>query len=426
MATLEESCLEFYRKIKPETVKGIIPIIDFFRKIDGKPPIPLKERMCETKFPSLGDKVIMLHGVSVGEVMSLDKLIQKIKENFPDYKIVVTTGTVTGQQIAKKKYSEIVDFITYFPLDVYEVCRKFLARIKPSVVLIAETELWPNFAYCCRERGIPLYIINGRISDKSYKSYLSFKGFMRPIFKNYTGVLCQSDLDKQRFIELGSSLKNTITMKNLKFEVDKQECDISLVQGVSKIFIAASTHPGEEELALSAYKYLKGKILDLKLIIAPRHITRVPELRKYFKAEGYKIALRSRKETFKDANILLLDTLGELSKLYSICHVAFIGGSFSKKHSGGHNPIEAAVYNKPTVSGPSIKNFRDVYSILERSEASFVVKDHKAFYQTLEKLMCNDAYYNKIAQNCEKCFENQLGAADIVIEKLEEILDTEE
>lgn len=418
--SFEKTCFDIYKSIKPMAFKAIIPMIDLTRKLNNKPSIPLKEKMCEIDFPSLGEKVIMIHGVSVGEVLSLENLIKKVKADFSDYKLVITTGTVTGQELAHKKYGELADFITYFPLDVYEACKRFVEEVKPSVVLIAETELWPNFAHACQEKEIPLYIINGRISDKSYPSYLKIKKFLKLILEKYTGVFCQSELDMERFLSIGANPKNTCVMKNLKFEIAKKECDIDLKAGENKVLIAGSTHDGEDIIALNAYKNLKEKMPNLKMIIAPRHLTRVEDVARLIKDFNFNYGFRTKEDTFVENDIIILDTLGELSKIYSIVDVAYIGGSFN--NTGGHNPLEAVIYSKPAVSGPSIKNFRDIYSILEREEASFVVKDEQEFNEILEKLLLDDEYYSKISKNCQNCFNNQQGALDFVIKKLKEIL----
>ena len=408
------------KSVKPGAVKAIIPAIDYFRSLKNKPPIPLKEKMAEIDFPELTGKVIMLHGVSVGEVMSLENLVKAIKANFPGTKLVVTTGTVTGQELAHKKYGELADFITYFPLDVYETVDKFLTKIHPDVILIAETELWPNFSFCAKDKNIPLYIINGRISDKSYPSYIKLKKFFEPILACYSGIYSQSELDKQRFINIGADNTKVKVMKNLKFEIDKKTCDINLAQDGFKVLIAGSTHKGEDEIALDAYKKLKEKIQNLKFILAPRHLTRLDEVKRLIENYGFNYGFRTLGDNFQNKDVIILDTLGELSKIYDIVDVAFIGGSFND--TGGHNPLEAAIYSKPTVSGPSIKNFRDIYSILERDEASFVVKNKIEFYKILEKLLINDEYYKKVQNNCLNCFNNQQGALDFVINKLKEII----
>ena len=418
---LEKICFNIYKSINPSIIKTIIPVVDILRKMENKPPIPLKEKLAEIDFPDFSsDKVVLVHGVSVGEVLSLENLIKKIKKTFPEIKLVITTGTVTGQELAKKKYSEIADFITYFPLDAYKTVEKFLNSINPKVILIAETELWPNFSYCAKQKNIPLYIINGRISDKSYPSYLKIKGFLSIILDCYQGIFCQSELDKNRFIQIGAKEDKTVVMKNLKFEMDKKECDIDLKQDGFKVLIAGSTHKGEDEIVLEQYKKLKKKIQNLKLIIAPRHLTRLDEIIELTKNSGFSYGFRTKEDNFLNNDIIILDTLGELSKIYNIVDVAFIGGSFNK--TGGHNPLEATLYSKPTISGPSIKNFRDIYEILEREAASFVVKNEAEFYNVLEKLFLDDEFYSKISNNCLNCFNNQQGASDFVIDKLKSVL----
>ncbi len=397
----------------------IIPFINLIRKIKNKAPVP-KEKFCQFDYQNDSSKLIMIHGVSVGEVLSLENLIREIKKQFPSYKLVITTGTLTGQQLAQKKYGVFADCITYFPLDFYKNTKKFLEKINPSVILIAETELWPNFCFCAYEKNIPLYLINARISDKSYPSYLKIKEFTKLILECFSGVFCQSEIDKKRFIALGAKKDSTLVMKNLKFEIEKKECDIDLKKGDSKLLIAASTHKGEEEIVVRTYKKLKEKVSNLKLLLAPRHLTRVESVVKILNNNSLNFGYRTKNDDFSTKDVLLLDTLGELSKTYKLCDIAFIGGSFNK--TGGHNPLEAAIFSKPTVSGPCIKNFRDIYSILENDGASFVVKNEKELYNTLEKLFLDEAFYSNSQQNCKKCFSNQQGALKFVVNELKKII----
>ncbi len=415
----EKLCFKIYRSIDPVFLEILIPLIDFSRKLNSKPPIPKKEKLAKIDYPQFSDKVIMLHGVSVGEVMSLENLIKKIKSDFKDYQLVVTTGTFTGQELAKKKYGELADFITYFPLDAYKTVEKFLKAVSPSVILIAETELWPNFSYCAKKMNIPLYIINGRISDKSYPEYLKIKGFLGLVLDCFEGIFVQSEIDKNRFIALGANPNTCEISKNLKFEIEKKDCNIDLKTN-EKIFIAGSTHKGEDEIVIEVYKKLKEEDKNLKMIIAPRHLTRVDEVVKLIEKHNFKYGLRTKNDTFANNDIIVLDTLGELSKIYSIVNLAFIGGSFNK--TGGHNPLEALIYKKPVISGPSIKNFRDIYSILEREKSAFVVKNKDEFYKIARKLLQDDEFYKETAQNCESCFNSQQGALDFITEKLKGVL----
>lgn len=202
----------------------LLPFYYIIRVLNRKFLYGWKEKLGFFKNPSLGEKVIMLHGVSVGEVIALENLTKKIKETFPDYKIVITTGTKTGQDIAHKKYENIADFITYFPFDIPFCVKGFLNNIRPSVVLIAETEIWPTFAYLCRKKNIPLFIINGRISDSTFKLYKHLRLFFKEVLKNYTGILTQSEEDKQKLIASGANPDCTECMGNLKIRYKKIRC----------------------------------------------------------------------------------------------------------------------------------------------------------------------------------------------------------
>ena len=390
------------------------------RKIQGK-SFGWREKLGDFQAPELGNKVIMFHGVSVGEVIALENLIKKTKETFPDYKIVVTTGTKTGQEIAHKKYENIASFITYFSFDITFCVDKFLNKINPSVVLIAETELWPTFSAYCHKKEIPLYVINGRISDATFKSYQFLKGFFKELFKNYTEILTQSEEDKEKFIKIGAPETKTQVMKNLKFDVKRIDADIQIGKGTNRVIIAGSTHKGEDEIVLSAFTKLKKEFPDIKLLLAPRHLTRLDEVKSLTQKTGLKFGQRSIGDTFENNEIIILDTMGELSKMYQICDFAFIGGSFNK--TGGHNPLEAIVYDKPAISGPSIHNFRDIYWILGRSKAGKVVKTPQELTNYMAKLLSDKEFYSQACHDCKTVFASQQGAMDIVIEKLKKILD---
>lgn len=369
--------------------------------------------------PQFDNNVIMFHAVSVGEVLSLEKLLIKTKSTFPNHKIVLTTGTKTGQELAHKKYSDKIDFITYFPFDISFAINNFLNKINPSVILIAETELWPNFAIQCKKRNIPLLIINGRISDSSYSSYKFLKFFFAPILNLYSKIYTQSELDKERFISLGTSKDKVEVMKNLKFDIDKTPSDIDLKKGNNKVLIAGSTHSGENEILIKTFDNLRKTHHNLKLIIAPRHLERVKEIEQILSNYNYNHGYRSNNDTFENFDIIILNTLGELKKAYAFSDIAFIGGSFNK--TGGHNPLEATVYNVPTLTGPSIKNFRDIYSILTNAGASVLVNNQPELEENLNKMLSDEQFYNETRENCKNIFQDQQGALEFVINKITEI-----
>lgn len=397
---------------------ALLPFIYLVRAINGKFLYGWKEKLGFFTSPELGEKVIMYHGVSVGEVIALENLIKKTKETFPDYKLVVTTGTKTGQEIAHKKYAEIADYITYFPFDIPFCVNSFLNKIKPSVVLIAETELWPTFAHRCKKRNIPLYVINGRISDSTYKSYKLFSLFFKQILKFYSGIYTQSEYDNQKLINIGANPDNTEVMKNLKFDVKKSPDKIDM--GSGRIIIAGSTHQGEDEIVINTFSDLKKEFPDIKLLLAPRHLKRASHAAELAEKTGMPFGFRSSNDNFNDKDIIILDTLGELSKMYQICDFAFIGGSFNK--TGGHNPLEAVVYSKPAISGPSIHNFRDIYGILSRTKAGKVVKTPDELKLYMHKLLSDKEFYAQACKDCVTVFNDQQGALQFVINKLSQIL----
>jgi 3-deoxy-D-manno-octulosonic-acid transferase len=397
-----------------------MPFYYVIRVLNKKYLYGWKEKLGFLKSPNLGDKVIMFHGVSVGEVIALENLIKKTKEEFPNYKIVVTTGTKTGQDIAQKKYAEVADFVTYFPFDIPFCVNMFLNKVKPTVALIAETELWPVFAHYCKVKNIKLYTINGRMSDSTFKLYKTLAFFFKPVLAKYTKILTQSEIDKDKLIAVGSPKDRTFVMKNLKFDVKRKDEPIEVGQAGYRVIIAGSTHKGEDEIILEAFKNNLQKFNDIKLLLVPRHLTRLEQITPIVESLGLSYGYRSKNDTFKDFDVIILDTMGELGKMYSICHFAFIGGSFNK--TGGHNPLEATVYSKPTITGPSIHNFRDIYWLLSRSKAGKIVKTQKELEEYVTLLLSDNDFYAQACKDCETVFKEQQGALDVVIKELKEIL----
>ena len=361
-----------------------------------------------------GDKTIMFHGVSVGEINAIEKLVTKVREEFPNIKIVVTTGTNTGQEIAHKKLGETADLITYFPFDTPSCVKRFLNNVKPDIVLMAETEIWPNFLEGCKNNGTKVFIINGRISDRTFNSYRKLKFFFKPLLNLYSGIFTQSSEDMNKFLSLGANPETTVRMNNLKFDITPPVVDIELKKE-GRIFLAASTHSGEDSIAFDVYKKLKEKHSDLKFIIAPRHLTRLDEVKSVVKD----YVLRSEDGNLIEHDVMILDTMGELGKIFAFADVSFIGGSFNK--TGGHNPLESIIFGKPVISGPSINNFKDIYSIIQNAHAGFVVKTEDEFFQIADKLFSDKAFYEKTAKAGEQVFKDQQGALEFVINKLKSL-----
>lgn len=408
----------FFSDLMFEAIKPLA--IKVLRK--GKYPEEAIKRKCAI-IPENGfnkdEHVIMVHGVSVGETNALESLVKTIRKEFPESKLVYTTGTWTGQELAKKKLDDFTDLITYFPADFPKIVKKFFDKVNPDVVLIAETEIWPNFAIECKKRGIKLYVINGRISDSTFKTYDLFKFIFKPFLRLYTGIFTQSTEDNNKFLKLGARAETTKRMNNLKFDVKRPEKTFEFDKSNARILLAGSTHQGEDEIVLETYKNLKANHNDLKLIIAPRHLTRVEEVKNLVEKFGFVYDLRSNNRNSMDnIDVLILDTLGELGKMYEFADLSFIGGSFNK--TGGHNPLESIVFNVPVISGPSIHNFKDIYAIIKNAYAGFVVENNSDFFEIANKLLKDNIYYSQTVSNCENVFKEQQGALEFVINILKE------
>ena len=372
----------------------------------------------------LDKKSIVFYGVSVGEVLALQNLITETKKQFPDFNIVVTTGTKTGQEMAKKKLTEIADYITYFPFDFPFCINNFFKKVNPKVIIIAETELWPNIAYCSKKNNIPLYIVNGRMSDRTYGSYKKLSFFFKPILQKYTKILTQSETDNNKLISIGANPETTNIMGNLKFDININLDNFSPIEknDNDKIIIAGSTHSGEDEIILSAFEEIYKSNQNIKLLIAPRHPERNNSVFELCKNTRLRIGKHSNKDNFINNDIILLDTLGELSKMYSICEFAFIGGSFNK--TGGHNPLEANIFNKPVISGPSTNNFKDIYAIITRNNAGVIVKNKEELIMQINKLLKDKEYYKNACDDCKLVFEQNKGAMHFVINELKELINS--
>ena len=360
----------------------------------------------------------MFHGVSVGEIIALEDLVKKASKELPDYKIIVTAGTNTGKELAESKFKDIAHQVLYFPPDFPPFISVFLDKIHPEKVIIAETEIWPNFSYMVSKRNIPLFVINGRISDHSFKYYKHLSAFFRMIFdKTYTKILTQSESDKQKFLKMGASPETCEVMGNLKFDIEgKIPEDIEFDKADSKVILAGSTHKGEDEIVLKTFDNIHKKHTDTKLLLAPRHLTRLDDVTALVKKTGYNFGYFSKGDSFKDKDIIILDVIGKLAKLYYFCDIAFIGGSFSK--TGGHNPLEAAIFNKPVISGPTISNFKGIYAVLTEKQAGTIVNNQEEFEQEILKLLEDNDYYTQTCNNCHKAFEQNKGAIDFVINKI--------
>ena len=369
-----------------------------------------------------GEKTTVFHAVSVGETNAIADTVKEYRQKYPDRKIVITNTTKTGHDIACKIFKDIADEITYFPFDFDFAVNSFFDKFNPEKIIIAETEIWPAFIYEASKRGIKVYIANGRISPHSYKGYKKFSFIFKRVLCLYEKIFMQTKADCQRIIDIGAPFEKVEFMGNLKFDITRnlsweEECALRERFHVHyPVLIAASTHEGEDEIALETFKKLKEKHGEIKMLIAPRHPQRFDSVFELIKKYGLAAGRVSQNANFDEFDVILGDTMGELAKFFSFCSVAYIGGSFFGP--GGHNPLEANIWNKPVVSGPNVANFKDIYKILTEKGAAVVAKDKEEFEQTLNTWFSDLTALEHASANAGAVFKENRGAVKFLINRL--------
>lgn len=335
-----------------------------------------------------GNRPIWVHAVSVGEVMAAHPLVRDLKKRYPRRKVILSTVTVTGNFTARQRVPE-ADAVFYFPFDYPWIVRKVIAQINPVLVLVAETEIWPNFFRELRRQGIPSALVNGRISPRSYRSYFRFRWFFSRVFQNVSRLCMQSEADARRIRDIGADPGKVLVTGNLKFDQKMppvQQSPLAATAG-KKVITAGSTHRGEEAILLEIFGRLRKKYPELLLIIAPRHPERFDEVCGLVTNAGYACQRRTRlKGSVKD--VLVVDTIGELRAFYGICDIAFVGGSLVKV--GGHNILEPAAMKKPVIFSRYMFNFKEISEAIVQAGGGLMVRDKEELYERLNNLLSDD------------------------------------
>ncbi len=363
-----------------------------------------------------GTRPIWVHAVSVGEVMAAHPLIRELKKKYPGRALILSTVTVTGNYTARRRVPE-ADAVFFFPFDYPWVVRHVIRGINPQVVLVAETELWPNFFRELKKAGIPSAVINGRISLKSHRNYLRFRSFFRLVFENVDLFCMQSDADALRIKEIGAAPEKVIVTGNLKFDqkISMPQSLPALIPPGKKVITAGSTHRGEEEVLLEIFTQLRTKYPGLLLILAPRHPERFDEVAGLISKAGYECQRRTElRGTIKD--VLLLDTIGELRAFYSICDIAFVGGSLVKV--GGHNLLEPAAMKKPVVFSRYMFNFKEISEALLSAGGGVMVRDKWDLFSQFEKLLSDKKLAARMGEQAFQVIEANSGAAKKTIDAI--------
>ena len=328
----------------------------------------------------IDSKCIWIHAVSVGETNTAVPLVEALKREYPDKKILFTVSTATGMSVAESKFKTQLEegslFLDYFPYDLPFAINSSLRKFDPSLFIFLETELWPNFLTTCKKRGIPTILVNGRISDNSFERYKKWRNLFAPVLAKVDSILMQTEEDSNRIVTLGAKPEQVKVAGNLKFDRSLQKpCTGEEVRNEFSIsldvpvIIFASTHPGEEELLLNTLIELRREFPLLIGIIAPRHPVRAGEITGIAARLGITTAIRTKKE--KPEELLILDTVGELGLLYGGTDIAVMGGSFIPH--GGQNPLEPAEWKVPVIFGPHMENFRSITGPILESGGAFQV-----------------------------------------------------
>lgn len=380
-----------------------------------------------------GKDCIWIHGASVGEIVATSPLVKQIRKEMPERPILVSAFTVGGYNMAKQIIPE-ADAIIYFPLDLPFVAESLVKRIHPGVFMPVETELWPNFLRAIRERHIPVMMVNGRISEKSVKSYRYLYGIWDDMLNTVTRFCMQSSIDAEYITYLGADHDKIFVTGNTKFDqtyaevtaedLDKYREELGIGDAYP-VIVAGSTHPGEEKVLFQAFQSVRKEYPDARLVIAPRKTTRADEIAKLASSYGYETGFRSvmKEESSPRKNypVLLIDTIGELGRIYAIGDVVFVGGSFS--NTGGHNVLEPAAHAKPILVGPSMQNFKDSYALLSKVKACKMVNNTTELTNEFLDIMKNDERRKAMGEASMQVIRENRGADVRSIMYLKDLLD---
>jgi 3-deoxy-D-manno-octulosonic-acid transferase len=360
-------------------------------------PQRLAERRGEPSLRRPAGPLVWIHGASVGEMLAAVPLIEQLR--LQDFAVLVTSGTVTSAALAEQRLPKGV-LHQFIPLDAPRFVRRFLDHWRPGLALFVESDLWPNLVLSCAERKIPMIVINGRLSERSFSRWRRAPSAIGALLARFDLCLAQSGADAKRYAELGA--QRIITTGNLKLDVPAPPADPAALQrlreivGARPVVAAASTHPGEEEAIIAAHQRLRAKFPSLLTVIAPRHPARGAGIADIAKAAGLAAVLRSQHaQPMPAVGVYVADTLGELGLIYRIAPIVFMGGSLASH--GGQNPIEAVRLGAAVLHGPHVWNFAEIYSLLDQSHGAELVADSEALATQLEAWLTDAAARQAVA-----------------------------
>jgi 3-deoxy-D-manno-octulosonic-acid transferase len=422
MANTLPMTLRFYRRLSVAMVPLAPALIKQRLKQGKEDPARIGERRGMSRDVRPHGPLVWIHGASVGEVLAAAGLIEKLRAL--NIRILLTSGTVTSAAIVAKRFpADIIH--QYVPYDSPRYVARFLDHWRPSLALFIESDLWPNLILSSAARRLPMVLINGRMSHRSFPRWRRVTATISALLGRFDVCLAQSDVDAERFSALGS--RNVVTTGNLKLDVPAPPADAAKLERLMSvtrgrpIIVAASTHPGEEELLLAAHRALAGFFPSLLSVIVPRHAHRGEAIARTISASGLQVRLRSREELPTAAtDIYLADTMGELGLFYRLAPIVFMGGSLVEH--GGQNPIEAIKLGASIVHGPHVFNFADVYEALDEAGGARRADTQEALVKQLGQLLSDPVARESSVAASERVVEQLGGALDRTLAALEPYL----
>lgn len=380
-------------------------------------------------WPYFPQRCFWVHAVSVGETIAAQGLIQQWQQQHPEIPVLVTSMTPTGSETVRKLFGHSVHH-AYLPWDLASVQKKLVRRLNPRLLVIMETELWPNLIHACHEHNVPVLVANARLSAKSKRGYDRFHSLTRPMLSAITGVAAQYTPDATRFAELGIDEKQIQVTGSIKFDItidqqtlDKRDALLEQI-GDRPIWIAASTHEGEEEQILSAHSQLKAKLPNALLILVPRHPNRADHIGGLLYKQHFDFARRSLDEVpTSNQSVFLIDTLGEMMIFFGLANAAFIGNTLNG--GGGHNPIEPAALGKPVIVGPSVTNFQSIIDAMRAEQAVITIETVDELKNRLLGLLQSKDLRDNYGQRAYLFYQQQQGALKRLMTWIEKIVDLE-
>jgi len=378
---------------------------------------------------------LWMHAVSVGEVNVCTQLIRALEPRLPNLKIVVSTTTTTGMGELRRKLPNHISKI-YYPIDQRFCVTRALTAIRPVAIVLVEAEIWPNFLWRARDLGVPVFLVNARLSDRSYRGYRRFRFFFRPIFRLFAGIGAQNDADAAKLRELGCRPEAIRVVGSLKYDAavlnERRRLDVPAllgqlgVQPGAPLLVGGSTHPGEEAILAEQFLHLRARFPDLFLVLVPRHFERSREAGRDVETRGLKCAYRTEVtgRTCREpgqVDCLIVNTTGELGHFYEHGTVIFVGKSLTAE--GGQNPIEPGALGKAMVFGPNMQNFAEVVRSFLQQQGAVQVRDAEELEGVLGELLGNESRRQELGRNALKVVRENLGAIDRTVDMIVQRLD---